>query len=169
MVHKWSEGFRAKVSADVAARRLTAIEARDTVITPQAVVADARPVRSPLHKCFEWDDTTAGPLWREEQARAMIRSIRVVKYENDGDGDGAEGNPPSEPTRCYVNVNVPEIGRCYVTTTVAASDAQLREQMVNAALQGLRAWSARYRELQELQPIVEAIHQVEEQLRGVAV
>lgn len=47
-------------------------------ITPQMVVAAAVNVKSPLHEYFEWDDSKAGVAHRLEQARSIIRSVRIV-------------------------------------------------------------------------------------------
>lgn len=51
-------------------------------LTPDAVVADARSKSSPLHGCFTWDDSEAAKQWRLQEARELIRSVRVeVKTE----------------------------------------------------------------------------------------
>ena len=70
-------------------------------ITPDAVVDSARNPHSPLHPCFEWDDSIAGDLYRLGQARELIRScaysitteVRTVKapyYTRDPDLDPSE-------------------------------------------------------------------------------
>lgn len=46
-------------------------------LTPEVVVQAAKNAKSPMHECFEWDDSAAGKAWREEQARSLIRSVRV--------------------------------------------------------------------------------------------
>lgn len=46
-------------------------------LTPEMVVEAAREEDSPLHPCFEWDDTKASRAWRIEQARKLIRSVTV--------------------------------------------------------------------------------------------
>jgi len=46
-------------------------------LTPDAVVEDARHKKSPLHEFFDWDDSEAAHKWRIEQARSLIRSVRV--------------------------------------------------------------------------------------------
>lgn len=47
-------------------------------LTPEIVVADAKSVDSPLHGEFEWNvDKAAYQHWLD-QARALIRSVRVV-------------------------------------------------------------------------------------------
>lgn len=47
-------------------------------ITPKNVVELARSTDSVLHDDFEWDDAIAGPKWREEQARIMIRNLAIT-------------------------------------------------------------------------------------------
>jgi len=58
---------------------LMAIYERDNrVLTPRAVVDEARPESSPLHKAFEWDDTVAGEKYRLLQAQDLIRSFKCT-------------------------------------------------------------------------------------------
>lgn len=83
MAHEWREhpGFKppAKLSADTAAQELDRIrEQCGGKLMPRDVVAESKPKTAPLHHCFEWRDATAGELYREHQARNLIRSIRVV-------------------------------------------------------------------------------------------
>lgn len=47
------------------------------VLTPDAVVKDAKNRNSPLHEHFEWDDTKAAYQYRLDQARELIRKVRV--------------------------------------------------------------------------------------------
>lgn len=70
-------------------------------LTPDAVVADAKKKASPLHRYFDWDDKVAAMKWRREQARQLIRSVRVeveqqeikvraIGYVQDPDKDSAD-------------------------------------------------------------------------------
>lgn len=70
-------------------------------LTPDAVVADAKKKTSPLHRYFDWDDKVAAMKWRREQARQLIRSVRVeveqqeikvraIGYVQDPDKDSSE-------------------------------------------------------------------------------
>lgn len=52
-------------------------------LSPADVVETARDPSSPLHHCFDWDDTSAAESWRIEQARRLIRSVRVVVVHED--------------------------------------------------------------------------------------
>lgn len=49
----------------------------ETLLTPETVVDAARNPRSPLHDQFEWDDGAAGEAYRLQQARALIKRVRV--------------------------------------------------------------------------------------------
>ena len=50
---------------------------REGLLRPADVVEAARDPASPLHSHFEWDDTAAAAKWREEQARQLIRNVRI--------------------------------------------------------------------------------------------
>ena len=54
-------------------------------LTPEAVVAAARPKSSPLHTLFEWDNKIAGEKYRRLQARTLIRVVvKEIGEEDDG-------------------------------------------------------------------------------------
>lgn len=63
--------------------QLQAICDQNKRLTPALVVDAARPEESPLHSRFEWDDKVAGEAYRLDQARRLIRSVRVVYREAD--------------------------------------------------------------------------------------
>ena len=46
-------------------------------VTPQMLVEEARSETSLIHDRFEWDDAVAGEKFRHEQARAIIRSVKI--------------------------------------------------------------------------------------------
>ena len=58
--------------------RIRALESKDGTITAADVLNDAYDPTSPLHECFEWDDSKAASAHRLEQARGLIRSVRLV-------------------------------------------------------------------------------------------
>lgn len=51
--------------------------ARRGRLTPEDVLAAARDKSSPLHDSFEWDDDAAAHAYRLDQARGLIRRVRV--------------------------------------------------------------------------------------------
>ena len=46
-------------------------------LKPEVVVEDAKDPKSPYHDLFEWDDSIAGHKYRIEQARLIIKTIKV--------------------------------------------------------------------------------------------
>lgn len=62
---------------DPKVQRALDIYKRDGVLTPDAVIEDARDPDSPLHDLFEWDDSKAAHEYRRVTARSFIRSIEV--------------------------------------------------------------------------------------------
>ena len=58
------------------------LESRAGKLTPQKVLDAAMPENSPLHEFFEWDDTVAAESYRMDQARELIRRVRIeITYE----------------------------------------------------------------------------------------
>ena len=56
---------------------LKAIEDRRGRLTPHQVVEAAESEDSALHDCFEWDDTIAGAAYRVEQARELLKRVKI--------------------------------------------------------------------------------------------
>lgn len=59
--------------------RLLEIQKRDGVMTPRAVVEDAKDPTSPLHSEFDWDLERSAQAYWEVRARSLIQSVRVVQ------------------------------------------------------------------------------------------
>lgn len=117
---------------------------------PQAVVADARDAKSPLHRYFEWDDKKAAEAHRMDQARALIRSIRVIE-DND-----------QKPRPAFLSIRSDDGGFGYHAIKDVLSSRDLRERLLVQAERDLDAWTARYRELRE---IVEMVLPAQRELR----
>lgn len=151
MSYQWKAGYRASVPAQVAGDELDRIAAiNGGRITPPDVVEESRPEEAPLHPCFEWDDWRAAELYREEQARSVIRSVYVVP----------DDQPEAAPQLRHVHV-VLDDEPCYVTTSRAMSDADLREQVMAQAVRDLEGWRKRYAHLEELAEVFAAIGRVQ--------
>lgn len=65
------------MSDDIIAELTRLAKANDGRLTPDNVVDAAQDEASPLHQCFEWDNDAAAHMFRVEQARHLIRSVRV--------------------------------------------------------------------------------------------
>lgn len=66
--------------------QLKTIRDQTGTLTPSNVVAAATPDNHPLHHRFEWDDTIAGPKYREIQAADLIRSVKIT-YRTNNDAE----------------------------------------------------------------------------------
>lgn len=114
-------------------------------LRPRRVWQEATPDDHPLHPHFEWDDAEAAKSYRDDQARALIRSIRVV----DEDGDDRPA---------YLNVK-DRGGHAYHSVENVLASADLRVAVLRAAERDLAAWQSRYRDLREIVDAVEPARQ----------
>ncbi len=72
------------------------------LLKPRAVwkAAEGKP-RHVLHQHFEWEDMEAAGHWRDQQARVLINTIRVLDADDDDKGPA------------YFNVTQSDVGRAY--------------------------------------------------------
>jgi hypothetical protein len=108
-------------------------------LTPQLVVEAARPESHPLHSRFEWDDQKAGEAHRLDQARGLIRSLRITYRD-------AEGY--QQHVRQFVSVARPE-GRAYVPTVAVADDPLARRILLADMHREWQALKRRYGHMAE--------------------
>ena len=96
------------------------------ILTPAAVVDDARPEDAPLHSHFEWDDTVAGEQYRMVQARQLIRSVKVT----------VQPQPDASPVqvRVFHNVADEDKPREYVPLRVLMGNPESAKRVL------ARAW-----------------------------
>ena len=157
----FAEGRRLPVPAQTAGEELDRIEARDGGITPKAVVEESRPEDAPLHPCFEWDNEVAAELYREDQARNIIRTVRVVRVDSAGE---------STPKVAYVSTSMingdDSTSRFYINTARAMSNEMLREQVLADCLTQLRGLVNRFRDLSEMAGLFDRIQLFIEELES---
>jgi hypothetical protein len=60
-----------------AIKEIHKIAGRSGKLTPEMVIDAAADKNSPLHECFTWDNSEAAAKWRIEEARELIRSVRI--------------------------------------------------------------------------------------------
>lgn len=114
-------------------------------LTPALVLDTARNPDHPLHPRFTWDDEAAAEAHRIDQARNLIRSVRVVYREAD-DKEGARS------VRAYHSVRTEE-GCVYRSTDEVVASPFLTEllmrDMTREWQQLKRRW-ARFSEFTEM-------------------
>lgn len=147
IVYAWKESRSFKVPAQVVGETLEQIEATRGEITPRAVVEAARPIASPLHGFFEWDDAKAAEGYRDNQARHLVACVVVHSL------DGAEGK--STP-RAFVSLSG-DTGRSYLGICSAMGDEEKRAQLLKRAQSEIEEWRDRYRALNEFSKLFTVI------------
>jgi len=112
-------------------------------LRPKDVVNAARLPTHPLHGFFEWNDQIAAESFRLDQARGLIRIVRVDVDE--------------EPTRAFFSIK-DDAGQCYRPVAAVLNSASLQLALLKAAERDLKAFDDRYKVLKELfKPIAEAM------------
>lgn len=157
VIYGWRPGSRINLDAEKVGQAIERLTKRHNgVLEPGHIVDAARDEASPMHAHFQWDDAAAAELYREDQARELVRSLTV---------DISRSNLEKRPIRAFVNV---EIGseRGYVQTATAMSSEDLRRQVLQKAFAELEAWRARHAELSELARIFSAIDETRPLLQG---
>lgn len=118
----------------------------DGILHKQAVVDFARDPESPLHRRFDWDDTTAAAKYRLQQAGEVIRIAVVVVPSID------------KAVRVYVSLENDRAAKGgYRTTVDVLSTEELRLRYLSTAINDAIAFSDRYAELVEFAGVRTAI------------
>lgn len=124
-------------------------------LRPTDIVEHARDEASSLHSWFEWDDGAAAEQYRLAQARALIRVAVTVNEQT------------SEKIRAFVSLTSDrnENGG-YRAMAEILDDEVLMSALLRDAVAEVAAFKRkldRYKELAELNHLVEAVNQVVEQ------
>lgn len=106
------------------------------------VVKAAKEDAHPLHPHFEWNDTVAAHAFRVDQARNLIRIVRV---EDDTTDEGSK--------RAFISING-RSGLSYRAVSDVENSADLQEALLAQAEKELEAFERRYRELKDICSIV---------------
>lgn len=150
--YAWKQNAQVNLDAQVVGTLFKDMAQTNGGLTPGLVVEHAKPDDSILHGYFTWDDQQAGHNWRMEQARYLIRQLVVVKI--------ADSKAP-DPVRAFVSVRKAnedfKSQHVYLTITDAISDKSYRKQLLDDALQEIRAWQIKYAKFNELARIFDAI------------
>ncbi len=115
------------------------------LLKPEVVVANAAAPTSPLHGCFQWDDSEAAHQYRLWQARQLIR-VQVTLL------PGA-----NKEERIFVSLTTDRASSGYrVMTDVLSSEDAYRQLLADAKADAER-FADRYKELAEMGNVIKAI------------
>ena len=150
---KWVIPTLYKVRPTVARVVIDKISKRDGVVTPASLLESASSRRSPIHGCFEWDDTVAAGRFRVEQARRMLKDLIIVS-----------SNGEAREYRAYVHVSTKSV-KGFQAIVQALGDPESREYILARAMEDLAAFERKYRSLKELAGLLHSMRAVRKKLR----
>ena len=131
---------------------------KNGTINPHDVVRFARNPKTALHSCFTWDDSEAAEKWRLHQARNLIRVIVNVIPSVDEETE----------YRAYVSLKQDRVnGTGYRPMVTVLSDDELRQVMLDEALEALTAIKEKYKTIKELAEVFEAVDRVKEKRKEI--
>ena len=118
-------------------------------VKPEQVLDKARDSDSELHKCFDWDDSSAAEKYRLHQARLVINHLIVVKR------DVEEEKEPVQFRVMLKNDSAKESG--YKQTLVMVRDEDEYKKLLEQAYRELHSFKQKYSCLSELAEIIALI------------
>ena len=119
-------------------------------VKPEQVLDKARDPNAELHKCFDWDDSSAAEKYRLQQARQVINHLIVIKRD--------EEDEEKEPIQFRVmmkNDRTHESG--YKQTIVMVKDEDEYQKLLAQAYSELHSFKQKYSCLSELAEILALI------------
>jgi len=153
MKYTFTPGARIKADPQAAGEMCEELE-RTGGLTAKRLVDANRAKDAPLHNCFEWNNKKAADLYREEQARRIIRAIVVIPEET------------QEPIRKFFNIEYKEPE--YKSIEVILKSEDDTEKLFQKCLAELNAVRRKYATVQKAASVFAAIDQltIEEHMEG---
>lgn len=111
-------------------------------VSPAQILDKARDAGTELHKCFDWDDTSAAEKYRLCQARQIVHHLVVKTVSDEHEKPSVRLFHKSENTGGYKPI------------TLVVRDQTEYEKLLERAMTELRAFKAKYHSLSELEEIL---------------
>lgn len=146
MVYQWKLLGLMPVDAQTAGEELHRIYQEKGRLDAPDIVNESRPEEAPLHPCFEWDDAVAAEKYREVQAGNLVRCI-VTTYET-------EEQKPIE-VRAF-----PCVQQTYQPIEVVVKSEEKKADLMQSAIEELKAFQKKYATLKQLSPVFDAIEKI---------
>lgn len=144
IIAAWRSGCHIAADAQKVADEIAAI---GSSATTSQILDKARDETTELHKCFDWNDTTAAEKWRMHQARKVVCSL-VIREQTE--------TPKPEVRVFYKTDN--DTG--YKPTVLIMQDKDEYQKLLARALAELSSFKAKYQTLAELEGVFAAIDQL---------
>lgn len=150
MVFEWKLPGLYPVPAQDAGQELDRIYRERGQLDPADIVDESRPDDAVLHPCFEWRDTVAAELYREQQARGIVRCIVTTAESKQG-----------EPVQVRAIVKA---AGTYRPLKVVLESPDMEQEMLKNALRDMMAFQEKYSALESLAPVFAAMESIKPML-----
>ena len=139
--YEWGDGFAPKLDANIVGGVIEHLEAENGSVTKEMFLDFSRPIDSPTHCLFEWEDPKAAEKYRLDQARNTISNLRIVYVA-----------PTNEnvAVRAFVNVSRKSEKSMYESIGDALKDENKKQNILNRIQGELDAFVQRNRHIEEL-------------------
>ena len=119
-------------------------------VKPEQVLNIARNENTELHKCFDWDDTSAAEKYRLHQARQVMKNLIIVTRDNEAQD--------REPIQFRVMMkNDASFSSGYKQTIVMVQNEDEYKKLLETAYKELHSFKQKYSCLTELSEILALI------------
>jgi len=122
--------------------------------TADEIVEMASNPETESYKLFDWDDSVAGPKWRKEQARLVMRVLKVEFVHN----EALEEQKEFTPVRLFYGNPVEDKGFVAITTIMENKD--MYTQLLERAKMEIKSFRKKYAMLKELEALFNVIDQI---------
>jgi len=139
--------------AETAGTYIERIKRKRKGLTPQLLVIEAKSKKSPLHNCFEWNDTKAAELYRITQAQGILRML-VVEVKTDSQ-DPVQHRAFISPVETNQQDNT-----TYWTIAEVCNDEELSENYQKQLYQELKAVKEKIKSFPIFKDVVQAIEAI---------
>lgn len=148
--YEWS-GYKYPVEAETVGKHCRAIEERDGTITKKSFLDSARDENTPVHNLFEWNDEIAGEKYRLYQAGNILSALKVTVI--------TEKKEPVQ-TKAFIQVAREDQIAKYLSTSIALSQENTRNSVLEIAKRELFTFMEKYRILEELGGVIAEIEKL---------
>lgn len=136
--YSWKYGVYGKADPQLVGEELEIIEQKGELTHLEVLEYARENEDSELHKCFEWDDTIAGELYRRHQASHILSHISFVV---------SEDNKPKEKQKVYVSIVNKEEKRVFKNIERVVKNDEEYEQLLQSTQQALETLRLKYEKL----------------------
>lgn len=150
VIARWARGFESLYKGVDAQSVADEIQSIGESVTPEQIVERGRDENTELHKCFDWNDTSAADKWRKQEARNLVHHLVISRQEED------DGEPE---VRVFYK---PQDARGYKQTEMIVRREDEYLALLQRALGELRSFQRKYSVLSNRAELLELIGAVEE-------